>query len=213
MTRSSDLIGDARFVLLGEASHGTHEFYRERAADHEAADRGEGLHGRRGRGRLARRLPRQPLRARRERRRRRRRSARRLPALPDLDVAQHRRGRVRRVAARAQRRASAERAEGRLLRPRSLQPARLDGGRAALSREGRPRGGEAGPRALRLLRPFRRGHPGLRLRRPAPASPSRARRRSSASSSSCNAAPWSTRDATVAWPRTSSSTPSRTPAW
>jgi hypothetical protein len=26
------LIGDARFVLLGEASHGTHEFYAERAA-------------------------------------------------------------------------------------------------------------------------------------------------------------------------------------
>jgi erythromycin esterase-like protein len=26
-----DLIGDARFVLLGEASHGTNEFYRERA--------------------------------------------------------------------------------------------------------------------------------------------------------------------------------------
>ena len=26
-----DLIGDARFVLLGEATHGTHEFYRERA--------------------------------------------------------------------------------------------------------------------------------------------------------------------------------------
>src|ERR671917_207180 len=26
-----DLNGDARFVLLGEASHGTHEFYRERA--------------------------------------------------------------------------------------------------------------------------------------------------------------------------------------
>jgi len=25
-----DLVGDARFVLLGEASHGTHEFYRER---------------------------------------------------------------------------------------------------------------------------------------------------------------------------------------
>lgn len=24
-------IGDARFVLLGEASHGTHDFYRERA--------------------------------------------------------------------------------------------------------------------------------------------------------------------------------------
>ena len=26
-----ELIGEARFVLLGEASHGTHEFYRERA--------------------------------------------------------------------------------------------------------------------------------------------------------------------------------------
>ena len=25
------LVGDARFTLLGEASHGTHEFYRERA--------------------------------------------------------------------------------------------------------------------------------------------------------------------------------------
>lgn len=25
-----DLVGDARFVLLGEASHGTHDFYRER---------------------------------------------------------------------------------------------------------------------------------------------------------------------------------------
>src|SRR5438034_66493 len=26
-----EMIGDAHFVLLGEASHGTHEFYRERA--------------------------------------------------------------------------------------------------------------------------------------------------------------------------------------
>src|SRR5438132_9695841 len=26
-----ELIGDARFVLIGEASHGTHEFYKERA--------------------------------------------------------------------------------------------------------------------------------------------------------------------------------------
>ena len=26
-----ELVGDARLVLLGEASHGTHEFYRERA--------------------------------------------------------------------------------------------------------------------------------------------------------------------------------------
>ncbi|MEQ8963962.1 MAG: erythromycin esterase family protein, partial [Coleofasciculus sp. C2-GNP5-27] len=26
-----DQIGDARFVLIGEASHGTHEFYQQRA--------------------------------------------------------------------------------------------------------------------------------------------------------------------------------------
>src|SRR5438045_8280656 len=26
-----EMIGDARFVLIGEASHGTHEFYRQRA--------------------------------------------------------------------------------------------------------------------------------------------------------------------------------------
>src|SRR6478672_5779167 len=26
-----DLVGDARFVLLGEATHGTHEFYEQRA--------------------------------------------------------------------------------------------------------------------------------------------------------------------------------------
>src|SRR5919199_5617408 len=26
-----ELIGDARFVLIGEASHGTHEFYQQRA--------------------------------------------------------------------------------------------------------------------------------------------------------------------------------------
>jgi hypothetical protein len=30
-TISSALVGDARFVLLGDASHGTHEFCRERA--------------------------------------------------------------------------------------------------------------------------------------------------------------------------------------
>ena len=29
-------IGDARFVLIGEASHGTHEFYRERAQNQAA---------------------------------------------------------------------------------------------------------------------------------------------------------------------------------
>ncbi|HET9979453.1 MAG TPA: hypothetical protein VFQ32_03350, partial [Ktedonobacterales bacterium] len=46
------LIDDARYVLIGEASHGTHEFYRARA-HHPAADRGAGLHRRLRRGGLA----------------------------------------------------------------------------------------------------------------------------------------------------------------
>ena len=40
--RCCERIGDARIVLIGEASHGTHEFYRERAQHHPAADRGDG---------------------------------------------------------------------------------------------------------------------------------------------------------------------------
>jgi hypothetical protein len=68
------LLADARFALIGEASHGSDDFYRERAA-------------------LARRLIAE-----------RRRRAHRLRALPDPDVAPHRRRRVRRVAARPQRR-------------------------------------------------------------------------------------------------------------
>ena len=99
-----ELIGDARFVLLGEASHGTHEFYRERARITRRLIEEKGFTARGGRGRLARRLPRQPLRARRARRRRRRGGAARLPALPDLDVAQRRRARLRRLAACPQRR-------------------------------------------------------------------------------------------------------------
>ena len=86
-----DLLAGARFVLIGEASHGTHDFYRERAAHHPPPDREQRLRRGRGRGRLARRLPRQPLRARRGRRRHGDRGARRLQALPGLDVAQHRR--------------------------------------------------------------------------------------------------------------------------
>jgi len=31
-----ELIGEARFALLGEASHGTYDFYLERCRDHQA---------------------------------------------------------------------------------------------------------------------------------------------------------------------------------
>jgi erythromycin esterase-like protein len=37
-------VGDARFVLLGEASHGTHEFYRERAQITKRLIREKGFH-------------------------------------------------------------------------------------------------------------------------------------------------------------------------
>jgi erythromycin esterase-like protein len=39
-----DLVGDARFVLLGEATHGTHEFYRERAQITKRLIREKGFH-------------------------------------------------------------------------------------------------------------------------------------------------------------------------
>jgi erythromycin esterase-like protein len=39
-----ELIGDARFVLIGEASHGTHEFYRERAQITKRLIREKGFH-------------------------------------------------------------------------------------------------------------------------------------------------------------------------
>src|SRR5437660_572620 len=38
-----DQVGDARFVLLGEASHGTHEFYRERAQITKRLIQGKGF--------------------------------------------------------------------------------------------------------------------------------------------------------------------------
>src|SRR5436190_20518880 len=39
-----DLVGDARFVLIGEATHGTHEFYRERAQITKRLIKEKGFH-------------------------------------------------------------------------------------------------------------------------------------------------------------------------
>ena len=93
------LIGAARFALLGEASHGTREFYRERisitrrlivekgfTAIAVEADWPDAWRV----NRYVRGLP---------GRRRRGAGALRLPALSRLDVAQHRGARLRRVAA------------------------------------------------------------------------------------------------------------------
>ena len=141
-----DRFASSRVVLLGEASHGTSEFYRARAAitrrlierhgftivaveadwpDAAAIDRYV-RHG--------------PV------------SADALGALhplPDLDVAQPGRRRFRGLPAPPQRGQATRRAR-RVLRPRSLQHDRLDGGRARVSRPGRSGGGGGGARTLRL---------------------------------------------------------------
>ena len=83
-----ELVGDRRFVLIGEASHGTHEFYRERARITRRLIDEMRLHRRRGRGGLARRVPRQPLRHGALERPRRRHRLVGLPPLPGVDVAQ-----------------------------------------------------------------------------------------------------------------------------
>jgi len=80
--------------------------------------------------------------------------ARRLPPLPGLDVAEHRRRRLPRLAAEVERRAAAERAQGRLLRPRPLQPAHLDERGRRVPRGSRSRGRAARTCPVLLLRPL-----------------------------------------------------------
>ena len=62
-----DLVGDARFVLLGEASHGAHDFYHQRARITKRLIEEKGLYGGCGGSRLAGRVSSQPLRARHDR--------------------------------------------------------------------------------------------------------------------------------------------------
>ena len=154
----------ARFVLLGEASHGTHEFYRERARDHAAADR-RGAASRRSRSRPTGPTP---------------TASTAIVAgratTPSAEEALATSGASRPGCGATPRWSSSSsgcastttrcrrRPEGRLLRPGPLQPARVDGGGGRLPGAGRPRGGAARARALRLLRPLRRRPAGLRLR-------------------------------------------------
>ena len=58
-----DRFADRRVVMLGECSHGTHEFYDARAAITRRLRRAARLHHRRRRGRLARRRGDRPLRS------------------------------------------------------------------------------------------------------------------------------------------------------
>ena len=167
-----DLVGDAHLVLIGEASHGTHEFYEARARITRRLIEEKGFRAvaveadwpdayrvnRYVRGHSEDETA--------------ERGAARVPALPGLDVAQRGRAGLRRLAARAQRRRGRRR-PGRLLRARPLQPEPLRRGGPRLPGGGRPGRGRAGPRALLVPGPphLRRGR-GLRLaaRRSAPAS-------------------------------------------
>jgi len=108
-----DRFAGARVVLLGEASHGTSEFYKARAAITRRLVEQHGFNivaleadwpDAASIDRYARHRP-APAHA--------------EPAFPDLDVAQHRVRGLRRVAPCAQRR-PARRAAGRRLRPRPL---------------------------------------------------------------------------------------------
>ncbi len=159
--------GGCRLVLIGEASHGTHEFYRERA------DITKRLIARRA----SRRSPSRPtgrtptasnryvrgggddadgvealggLRA---------LSRRGCGATPTCSTSWAGCGPTTTRSARPS-------AEGRLLRPRPVQPARLDGGGDRLPGQGRSRGGRGG-RAQRYacFDHFGERPPGLRLRR------------------------------------------------
>ena len=206
-------IGDARFVLLGEASHGTHEFYRERAEITRRLIEEKGFTAvaveadwpdayRVNRYVAATATTTMPW----------RRSAgfERFPTWMwrNADVA-----RLRRVAARAQRHAAA-------LRPGSASTASTSTACTPRSRRCSryldkvdPEAAGRARDALRLLRPFRRGPPGLRLRTRLPASPSPASTRSSTQLVELQRRAGDDRaGATAGSPRTSSSSPSRTPA-
>ena len=111
---------------------------------HPATDRRARVHGRRGRGRLARRVPCEPIRDGAVTRPRCQHRALRLSSLPGVDVAQPGRAPVRRMAASAQRRAQSPGDQGRLLRPRPVQPASLDRSGDRVSRSRRPGRGSAG---------------------------------------------------------------------
>ena len=208
--RCSSRIGDARFVLIGEASHGTHEFYRERARS-RAADRERGFT--RWRSRPTGPMPIASTATCAARRRSGRRAAladfqrfprwmwRNADVLDFVDWL------------RDYNDSLPDARRGRLLRARSLQPARLDRGGARVSRQGRSRAaprapGSATPASITSAttpRPTATRRP--RHRRPP------ARTRWSVSWSSCSGAPATSPGATAASPRTSSSSPSRTRAW
>ena len=208
-------IGDARFVLIGEASHGTHEFYRERAVITQAADPREGVHRRRRRGRLARRLSRQSLRP---------RAAATTPRPSTRSAG------FRRFPTWMWRNADVLDFVGWLRTHNDDAPAgrrkvgfygldlyslhaSMEAVLAYLDKVD-PEAAAPRPPPLRLLRPLRRRHAGLRLRRRASACARPASTRSITQLVELHRQRGRVRAAATAGsPRTTTSTPSRTRGW
>lgn len=154
-------IGDARCVLLGEASHGTSEYYTWRARISERLVREKGFSFIAVEGdwpdcyemnRYVKGYPDSGTRAREV-----------LKTLPvaNLDVGQRGNRRSPRAAAAAQRRASGGE-EGGLLRAGRLQLMGVDGGGDRAPRARRPGGGSRRAARLQMLRAVWRGRPGVR---------------------------------------------------
>ncbi|MCE0444481.1 hypothetical protein LT493_00695 [Streptomyces tricolor] len=159
-------IGDAHYVLLGEASHGTADYYQVRDVLTRRLIEEKRLLLRRRGGRLAGLPVRALLRGGRAGRTRGpRRGADGLRPLAHVDVGQHRGRRVRPVAAPAQRATAARTARG-LLRTRRLQPVGVAARRARPPARARPRPGAARPGGVPLLRAVRRGAAVLRAGHP-----------------------------------------------
>ena len=195
-----DLVGDAHLVLIGEASHGTHEFYEARARMTRAADPGEGLPRGRGRGRLAGRLPGEPYvrgRSKDETAEEALRGFERFPAWMwrnevVLDF-------VAWLREHNDQQDTRDQAGFYGLDLYSLNRSGRGGHR--LPRRRRPDGGRAGPRALRLPRPphlRRRARSSAAAARSARARPASARSSTSWSSCSRHEQEYSVRDGLLA---------------
>jgi hypothetical protein len=98
--RLIELAGEAQFVLIGEASHGTHDFYVTRAEPDAPAHRGERLSHRRLGGGLAGHVAGASLRHWPRQRARRGGGAWGFSPISRVDVAQHSDGRIRQLVAR-----------------------------------------------------------------------------------------------------------------
>ena len=184
-----DLVGDAQLVLIGEASHGTHEFYAARAqiTRRLIEEKGFGAVAVEADWPDAYRVNRYV--AWRRRRRDRRGGAARTSSGSRPGCGATRRCWISSAGCVSTTTAGPRRAgQGGVLRPGPVQPVSLDPRGHRLPGPGRPGRRGARPRALRLLRPVRRRRrPGLRLRGGVRRRARRASERWSRSSSTCSA--------------------------